>query len=62
VATLRGWQSHPPQFRTEFSPKESAVLALLVQGEANKLDVDSRSAAISAALQRGLAAAWRGGG
>jgi LuxR family maltose regulon positive regulatory protein len=82
ASTLRGWQAHPPQLRADFSPKESAVLALLVQGESNKaiaralgvsentvkfhlkhifskLEVDSRSAAISTALQRGMAGAPR---
>ena len=79
--TLRGWLSHPPQLRSEFSPKELEVLGLLVQGESNKaiaralgvsentvkfhlkhvfgkLGVDSRSAAIGAALQRGLGRSW----
>jgi LuxR family maltose regulon positive regulatory protein len=77
LTPLRGWQAHPPRQRAQFSGKESEVLDLLVQGEANKaiarslgisentvkfhlknifqkLDVDSRSAAILAALQQGF--------
>ena len=77
ISQLRGWQTHPPRQRTQFSAKEALVLELLVAGQANKaiaraleisentvkfhlkqifqkLSVDSRSAAISSALQQGL--------
>jgi len=77
ISQLRGWQTHPPRQRAQFSAKEALVLELLVAGQANKsiaraldisentvkfhlkqifqkLSVDSRSAAISAALQQGL--------
>jgi LuxR family transcriptional regulator, maltose regulon positive regulatory protein len=78
IAQLRGWQTHPPRRRAQFSAKEQLVLELLVAGQANKaiaraldisentvkfhlkqifqkLGVDSRSAAIGAALQNGFA-------
>jgi LuxR family transcriptional regulator, maltose regulon positive regulatory protein len=77
MAQLRGWQTHPPRRKTLFSAKESAVLELLVAGQANKaiarsldisentvkfhlkqifqkLQVDSRAAAIAAAIQQGF--------
>lgn len=80
VTQLRGWQTHPPRQRAQFSAKETLVLELLAAGQANKaiaralgisentvkfhlkqifqkLNVDSRSAAISAALQQGLVTA-----
>lgn len=79
VTQLRGWQTHPPRRRAQFSPKEEVVLELLVAGQANKsiaraldisentvkfhlkqvfqkLGVDSRAAAIGAALQQGFTA------
>ncbi len=79
MAQIRGWQTHPPRRRAQFSPKEQLVLELLVAGQANKsiarsldisentvkfhlkqifqkLGVDSRSAAIGAALQNGFSA------
>jgi LuxR family maltose regulon positive regulatory protein len=78
MTQLRGWQTHPPRQRTQFSAKETEVLQLLIAGQPNKviarslnisentvkfhlkqlflkLGVDNRSAAISAALQRGFA-------
>ncbi|MBC7378326.1 MAG: LuxR family transcriptional regulator [Burkholderiaceae bacterium] len=78
VTQLRGWQTHPPRRRAQFSAKEGQVLELLVAGQANKaiaramdisentvkfhlkqifqkLNVDSRTAAIGAALQQGFA-------
>jgi LuxR family maltose regulon positive regulatory protein len=80
ITQLRGWQTHPPRQRAQFSAKETLVLELLAAGQANKaiaralgisentvkfhlkqifqkLNVDSRSAAISAALQQGLVTA-----
>ncbi len=77
ITQLRGWQTHPPRRRAQFSGKEEQVLELLVSGQANKaiaraldisentvkfhlkqifqkLSVDSRGAAISAALQQGF--------
>lgn len=77
MTQLRGWQTHPPRPKTLFSAKETAVLELLIAGQANKaigrsldisentvkfhlkqifqkLQVDSRAAAITAAIQQGL--------
>jgi LuxR family maltose regulon positive regulatory protein len=36
VTQLRGWKSHPPRARTQFSAKESEVLELLIAGQPNK--------------------------
>jgi LuxR family maltose regulon positive regulatory protein len=36
IAQIRGWQTHPPRRRAQFSPKEQLVLELLVAGQANK--------------------------
>jgi len=36
VGQLRGWQTHPPRPRAQFSAKETEVLQLLVSGQANK--------------------------
>jgi LuxR family maltose regulon positive regulatory protein len=36
LTPLRGWQTHPPRHRAQFSAKESEVLTLLVSGQPNK--------------------------